>query len=499
MNHALRRVSLACLVMFLLLLVNANYVQGFEAGKLANGPGNGRTFALQYQYQRGSIITADNQAIAVSRHVAGVYSFQRYYPSGPVYAPVTGYDTPYSKTGIEQAEDRLLAGTDPRLAVRNLIDLVTNKPRKGATVQLTINSAAQQAAYQALKATGKPGGAVAIDPATGAILALASYPSFNPNKLATLNGNALNKADQKYLTSPQQPLLNRAINETFPPGSTFKVVTSSAAFSSGQYNPDTRYYAPTNLRLPGTTHELINYDNSPCNDGSNPTGTGKVPLIFAFTVSCNTVFGGLGMHLGGAALRHQANAFGMNDSTLRIPIPVSASNYPPVSNPDYTAYSAIGQYNDAVTPLQEAMFAAAIANHGTLMRPYLVQKVIAPNLTPLVTTQPSVLRHTVSPAVAADVGRMMTDVVAQPYGTAHGIVADLGGITVAAKTGTAQNGANNTGLDDAVFTSFAPVGNPQIAVGVVVKGGGLGADASAPVAVQIIKAYMDYLNSSAKR
>ncbi len=498
MNHALRRVSFACLVMFLLLLVNANYVQGFEAGKLASGPGNGRTFALQYQYQRGSIITADNQPIAESKHIPGVYSFQRTYSSGPVYAPVTGYDTPYSKTGIEQAEDRLLAGTDPRLAVRNLIDLVTGKPRRGATVQLTINSAAQQAAYKALKATGLPGGAVAIDPSTGAILALASYPSFNPNKLATLNGNALNKADQKYLNSPQQPLLNRAINETFPPGSTFKIVTSSTAFSTGKYNPDSRYYAPTNLKLPGTTHQLINFDNTPCNDGSNPTGNGTVPLIYAFTVSCNTVFGGLGMHLGGAALRQQANAFGMNRA-LRIPLPVSPSNYPPVSNPDFTAYSAIGQYNDTVTPLQEAMFAAAIANHGTLMRPYLVQKVIAPNLTPLVTAQPSVLTQAVSANVAGDVARMMTGVVAQPYGTAHSIQAELGGITVAAKTGTAQNGANNTGLDDAVFTCFAPVGNPRIAVGVVVKGGGLGADASAPVAVQIIKAYMSYLNSPAKR
>src|SRR5262249_2454508 len=128
-----------------------------------------------------------------------------------------------------------------------------------------------------------------------------------------------------------------------------------------------------------------------------------------------------------------------------------------------------------------------------------VQKVIAPNLTPLVTTQPSVLSHTVSPAVAGEGARMMADVVALPYGTADSIVASLGGITGAAKTGTAQNGANNTGLDDAVFTSFAPVDNPRIAVGVVVKGGGLGADASAPVAVQIIKAYINYLNSSAKR
>jgi len=272
-------------------------------------------------------------------------------------------------------------------------------------------------------------------------------------------------------------------------------VTSSTAFSTGKYTPESRYYAPTNLKLPGTTTQLINYDNLPCDDGSNPTGNGTVPLIYAFAVSCNTVYGGLGEHLGGAKLRQQANAFGMNRA-LRIPMLVSPSNYPPVSNPDYTAYSAIGQYNDTVTPLQEAMFAAAIANQGTLMRPYLVQKVIAPNLTPLVTAQPTVLSHAVSPAVASDVGRMMYDVVNTPYGTARDIAPLLPGIKVAAKTGTAQNGPNNTGLDDAVFTCFAPVGNPEIAVGVVVKGGGLGADASAPVAVQIIKAYMNYLNSS---
>jgi penicillin-binding protein A len=491
MNQALRRVSLACLVMFLLLLVNANYVQAFEAGKLTGDPGNGRTFAQQYQYQRGSIITSDNKTIAESRHVNGTYSYQRYYPDPLPYAAVTGYDTPYSATGIEQAENKFLAGTDPRLTVRNLIDLITGKPKKGATVQLTINSAAQEAAYAALKATGLPSGAVAIQPSTGAILALASYPSFNPNKLATFNGSALKQADQKYLDSPQQPLLNRAINETFPPGSTFKVVTSSTAFSTGKYTPQTLYNAPTNLKLPDTTDQLINYDNEPCGSG------GKVPLIYAFTVSCNTVFGGLGMHLGGSALRHQANKFGMNRS-LRIPLPVSPSNYPPVSNPAYTAYSAIGQYSDTVTPLQEAMFAAAIANGGTLMRPYMVQRVIAPNLSTLVTTQPTVLSHAVSPKVASQVKQMMASVVSSPYGTAHA-TAYIPNLPIAGKTGTAQNGPNNSGLDDAVFTCFAPVDNPEIAVGVVVKGGGLGADASAPVAVKIIKAYMQYLASQEKR
>ena len=393
----------------------------------------------------------------------------------------------YGATGIEQAENKLLNGTDAQLAVRNLVDMITGKKKKGATVQLTINSAAQQAAYTALKATHLPGAAVAIDPSSGAVLALASYPTFNPNAYATFSGKQLNKIDQQYRASPSQPLLNRALNATYPPGSTFKVVTASTAFSTGRYNPNSSFYAPTNLKMPGTSAQLINYDNLPCGNGS-----GHVPLIEAFAESCNTVYGGLGMKLGGGALHSQAGKFGMNNPNLTIPLPVAQSNYPPVSSPPLTAYSAIGQYNDTVTPLQEAMFAATIANHGTLMKPYLVQKVTAPDLTPLASAQSTVLSQAVSPSVAQQVKQMMIGVVQRPDGTAH-LTADLPGLDIAAKTGTAQNGVNNTGTDDAVFTSFAPASNPKIAVGVVVQRGGLGADRSAPVAVKIIQAYLAYL------
>jgi peptidoglycan glycosyltransferase len=491
MNHALRRISLVVLAMFLLLLLSVNYVQAFEPSSLAVQRGNARVFSQQFQYQRGSILTSNNKVIAESVHVKGIYAYQRSYPDPFVYAPVTGYDSLYSATGIEKTEDKFLSGSDPQLTVHNLIDLVTGKPKRGATVQLTINAAAQAVAYQQLKATGLPSGVVALDPKTGAVLALASYPTFNPNKYATFDSAQLKRIDNRYLKDPRQPLVNRGINQTFPPGSTFKVVTSSTAFSTGNYTPQTRVYAPTNLKLPGTSKELINFDNLPCDDGGNPTGNGKVPLLYAFTVSCNTVFGNLGMKLGDNAIRQQAVKFGMNDANLRIPLPVSASSYPPIpgNDPAFTAYSAIGQYSDQVTPLQEAMFSAAIANNGTLMTPYMVQKVTAPDLTPLESAQPAPLGQAVSPGVAANVSQMMVNVVKQPYGTAHN-TAFLPHIAIAAKTGTAQNGANNTGLDDAVFTCFAPVGNPQIAVGVIVKGGGLGADASAPIAVKIIQAYL---------
>jgi peptidoglycan glycosyltransferase len=489
MNRALRRVSLACLVMFVLLLVNVNWLQGFDAASLANEPGNGRTFSEQFQFQRGSIVTADQKVIAVSRRNKNFGEYQRHYPFGPVYAPITGYDSLFSATGIEQTENKQLSAADPALAVHNLIDLVTGKPKKGATVQLTINSAAQQAAYSALQAQGRQAGVVALNPQTGAVLALASYPTFDPNELATLNGNKLVKNDKRLLNDPDQPLLNRALNDTFPPGSTFKIVTSSAAMTDRGLTKDSPVYAPTRLKLPGVSQPLVNFDGEACDNGSNPTGNGKVPLIFAFTVSCNTVFGNLGMQLGGSKLKQQADLYGMNDPHLTIPLPVTQSNFPLYKDPAQAAGAAIGQESDTVTPLQEAMLSAAVANHGTLMRPYMVDKVTAPDLTPLSTTQATVLSRPISPTVASDLTSMMITVTQSPQGTAHG-TADVPGLVIAAKTGTAQTGINNSGLDDAVFTCFAPADNPKIAVGVVVRGGGLGADASAPIAVKIIQAYL---------
>jgi peptidoglycan glycosyltransferase len=487
MNHALRRVSLIALVMFVLLLINVNYVQGFEASSLANEPGNGRTFTSTLQFQRGSIITADQKVVAFSKMNKAFGEYQRHYPNGKMYAPITGYDTLFSQTGIEQAMNKELSGSDPALAVHNLIDLITGKQKKGATVQLTVNSAAQTAAYNALKAQGKEAGVVALNPPTGGVLAMASNPTFDPNQLATLNGKQLIANDKKLLKNPNQPLLNRAINVTFPPGSSFKVVTSSTAMAYKGLNQNSSVFAPTQLKLPGAPQPLINFDGEACGDGS-----GHVPLIQAFLQSCNTVFGNLGLHLSGQQLQRQATLFGFNNPKLTIPLPVTQSNFPLYTDSAQRAGAAIGQESDTVTPLQEAMMASAIANQGTLMKPYMVDKVTAPDLTTLSTTQPTVLSHPVSPTTATNVTDMMIQVTQNPQGTAHlsaGTQA-AGGIVIAAKTGTAQNGINNSGLDDAVFTCFAPASNPKIAVGVVVKGGGQGADAAAPIAVAIIRAYL---------
>ncbi|HEY7144733.1 MAG TPA: penicillin-binding protein 2 [Streptosporangiaceae bacterium] len=489
MNRALIRLSLACLAMFVLLLLNVNYVQAFQASSLAGKPGNIRVFDQQFQYQRGSIVAGGGLKIAVSRQVKGTSTYQRYYPFGAEYAPVTGYASIYGATGIESAENKELSGTDPRLTVHNFIDLLTGKPKLGATVYLTVNPKAQQAAYQALKAQvradhGLPAAAVAIDPSTGAILAMASYPTFNPNAYTTLDGAKLDRIDAANRRNPAQPLLNRAINETFPPGSTFKIVTSAAAFSAGKVaDQNSTVPAPTDLKLPDSNRVLINDDNEVCGDG-------HPPIITAFTLSCNTAFGALGMKLTSPVLRDYANRFGLNRK-LSVPLDVTPSVFPRTDSAALTAYSAIGQFDDQVTPLQEAMFAATVANNGTLMTPYLVQQVQAPDLSQIQAASPSVFSQPVSTQVAGYLKQMMTSVTSDPSGTAYATAnPQVAGVQIAGKTGTAQNGVNNTGLNDAVFTCFAPADSPKIAVGVIVKGGGFGADAAAPIAVKIIQAYL---------
>jgi peptidoglycan glycosyltransferase len=488
MNRALLRLSIACLAMFVLLLININYVQAFEGNSLAGKPSNIRVFNQQFQYQRGAILaTGDNgdTKIAESRLTkghAGIY--QRFYPDGPVYAPVTGYDSIYGATGIESAENNNLSGTAPSLEVHNLVSLITGKPKLGATVALTISPRAQTAAYQALAQSGHSGALVAINPQTGAILAMASFPTYDPNGYATLDGTKLNKVDAANRANPNEPLLNRAVEQSFPPGSTFKIITSAAALSTGKVaSQNTTVPAPNSLSL-GNGNTLIN-------DGGETCGDGNPPMIQAFWLSCNTAFGKLGQQLGGATLARYANLFGANSSTLKIPLPVAASVIPTETDPAFEAFAAIGQHNDQVTPLQEAMIAATIANHGTLMTPYLVKQVIAPDGSTVQNASPTELSQAVEPSVASEIQAMMEQVTQNPAGTAYATAnPSVAGVPIAGKTGTAQNGINNSGLDDAVFTCFAPASNPQIAVGVIVKGGGFGADAAAPIAVKVIRAYL---------
>jgi penicillin-binding protein A len=482
MNRALLRLSLACLAMFVLLLINVNYLQAFRPSKLATEAGNVRVFNQQFQYQRGSI-KAGNTTIAASRLLKGNSGdYRRYYPQAEVYAPITGYEEPFGATGLEAAENSMLAGTNPKLAVHNLISLITGKGRQGGTVYTTINPAVQQAAYAALKAEGRESGVVALDVKTGAILAMASYPSYDPNKFVTLTGKKLDRYDTALQLATGHPLLNHTTQLTYHPGSSFKIITASAGLTTGKVaSPQATIPAPTTLQLGGGT---LTNDSGPCGDG-------HPQMIFAFTLSCNTAFALLGQKVTGPVLRDYADRFGFDNPKLTIPLPVVQSVFPRVSDPNFTALQAIGQSSDEITPLQEAMDAQAVANGGTELTPYLVREVQAPDLSNVQTATTQVLSRPISAAVASQLTQMMIQVTSNPAGTAYATAnPSLAGVLIAGKTGTAQTGLGNSGLDDAVFTCFAPASSPQIAVGVIVKGGGFGADAAAPIAVKIIQAYL---------
>ncbi|WP_327089935.1 penicillin-binding protein 2 [Nonomuraea sp. NBC_01738] len=475
-NIPLRRVAVLCAVMLFALLGNVSYIQAFLAPSLNADPRNQRTLIARFDHPRGDILTAEGRPMARSRRTDdGPYSYRRAYPEGALYAPVTGYVSLYNTTGLEKAEDDVLTGSDPKVKVRSL---VREGVAQGASIRTTIVEKAQQAAYEALRATGKRGAAVAINPVTGAILAMVSYPSYDPNVYTTFDSAKLATADERLRTDPAKPLLNRTIQENYPPASTFKIVTTASALTTGQWTPGTQVDAPTRLLLPGTTTYLQNSGGEACGDGT-PS------LAYAFQRSCNTAFANLGLDIGQETLREEAEAFGFNADDLSIPLPVAPSVYPKGMDRAQTAMSAIGQFDDRATPLMIAMLSAAVANHGTLMRPYLVEETRLPDGSAISRAEPSEYREAMTVEVADELTAMMVSVT-QPGGT--GTAAAIPGVAVAAKTGTAEN---MTGAQDhAVFTAFAPAAAPEVAVGVLVEHAGFGGDAAAPVARAIMSSLL---------
>jgi peptidoglycan glycosyltransferase len=310
---------------------------------------------------------------------------------------------------------------------------------------------------------------------------MASRPSYDPTSLSSHDPKAIRSVYGKLLDRDDAPLANRAVERTYPPGSTFKLITAAAALAAG-YTPDRRVPSPTVLDLPGTSADLGNFGGERCGDGRTTT------LSDALRISCNTAFGALGMALGDDKVREQAEAFGFGDShRLRVPQRVATSAFPDDLTKAQVAQSSIGQYDVRATPLEMAMVAAAIANGGELMEPYLVQQVLAPDLSPLSLAQPHVLRQSVSSSVAQQLTAMMELVVKRGTGTR----AQISGVRVAGKTGTAQHATGQP--PHAWFVGFAPANDPQVAVAVLVEdGGNLGSDATGGrVAAPIARAVME--------
>ncbi|WP_127841159.1 peptidoglycan D,D-transpeptidase FtsI family protein [Actinomyces wuliandei] len=496
MNRQIRQVTTLVLVMFLALSVSLTSVQGLARpalwesassyGTLVTDSRNSRTVYAQFGTDRGPILVGDT-AVADTVESDDAYAFQRTYPGGEVYAPVTGYfATSFaSMTAMERAGNSVLNGDDPSLFSSRVRSLVTGGAQRGGALELTINPQAQQAAYDAL--AGRQGAVVALDPSTGAVLAMVSTPSFDPSALATHDGSAAQASLEALNEDPSKPLTNRAIGgDLYPPGSTFKILTTAAALRLGTVTPDSEVSAPDTITLPGTSHSLSNYAGESC-------GNGSVSFAYAFMESCNTPFAQLAIDVGEEELAEEASAWGF-DSDLSVPLTVTPSTYPANTSEAQTAMAGIGQASVRATPMMMAMVAATVANNGTQMSPYLVSRTLDSDLNVVDTTSPSVARTPIDTDTAASLSQLMQQTVADGTGR----TAQVAGVTVAGKTGTAETGADEGG-PTTWFVGFAgtDIDSPDVAVAVVLDGGAdtdstaTGGSLAGPIAATVIDAVVE--------
>ncbi|WP_371406179.1 penicillin-binding transpeptidase domain-containing protein [Kribbella sp. NBC_00662] len=482
MNSAIRRLAVAAIILMLALMANSTYLQAFRANEINGRNDNNRVRDSQFSVNRGPILIGSTP-VAQSKPSNDRFKYQRTYPSGPVYAPVTGfYSYRFGRGGIELTMNSELNGSDPSMAFRRIIDVISNRPQQGGSVTLTLNAAAQQAAYKGLGS--KTGAVVAIEPKTGKILAMATTPSYDPNRLASHDSAKVDAAWKSLTEDKDRPLSNRAAQELYPPGSTFKLITAAAALSSGKYTPETKVNSPAELPLPQTTVPLVNEDGKNCGGSNNAT------LTIALRYSCNTAYGSVGLALGPDALRDQAAKFGFGARPLAELPSVATSQFPGDPNEPQTAQSAIGQFDVRATPLQMAMVAAGIANKGEVMKPYLVQNVKTPDLKTVSETKPESLHQAVTPQVASELTAMMVDVV----NNGTGKPGQISGVQVAGKTGTAQTAKDRPPF--AWFTAFAPADDPKIAVAVLIEKADIARDdiaggrLAAPIAKSVMEAVL---------
>jgi peptidoglycan glycosyltransferase len=487
MNRQLRRVGTVVLLMFVALLCSTTIIQVFSADQLRDDPRNIRTLDDSYSAERGEILDADGNVLAKSVPSNDVYKYQRVYTNPTVYADVTGYFTfNQANPGIEGALNSYLSGSANDQFLSNLSSIVTGKSVQGASVELTIDPAVQQAAYNALG--NNSGAVVALDPKTGAILAMVSKPSYDPNTLSVHSTSQFFTAYNALIKSPSKPLTNRATaGDLYHPGSVFKLVVASAAIDSGKATAQTAFPNPAALQLPLSTAVIHNSTGQTCGPGATAT------IATAIQLSCNIPIAQLGASIGEATISEYATRFGYGKplSLADGSFDVTPSIYPTGQDAPHLMLSAFGQSDDRVTPLQIALDSAAIANGGVEMQPTLIKKIIQPDLSDLMVLTPKVYSRPISASTAAAVRDMMVSSVAAGAASNARIV----GVQVAGKTGTAQNGVHDPYT--LWFTGFAPADNPQVVVAVVIEnGGGHGQDAvgnqiAAPIGKAVIEAVLN--------
>lgn len=480
MNGPIRRLAFVLLAMLGLIVIDLTYVQVIAGPRYRDDLRNPRLAASRSSTERGPIVTREGVVVAESTADPDApQTFSRSYPEGPLYAHAVGYTSLLFGNAALESEYARDLSSDRDLTISGIIDALLGREQGAQGIRLTLSHSVQQAAREALD--GQTGAVVAIEPSTGEVLGLYSSPSFDPAELlgeSPAGGDALTE-------DPSLPLLNRAIDQILAPGSAFKVVTAAAALETGAANPDTLYPDPLELALPGSTSVIRNADRGPCADGV------EVALATAFRRSCNTVFGQIGMDVGPEAIGATADAFGFN-AEIPFDLPVASSVFPAASligDSPATAQSAIGQRDVQATPLQMAMVAASIANDGVLMRPYLVSEWFDRDLNILSQAGPVELRRAVSPGTAAVLADLMEDAVANGTGRA----AQIPGVVVGGKTGTAQVPGR---APHAWFVGFAASEERSIAVAVVVENGGAagegatGGSVAAPMARAVMQAWL---------
>ncbi|HLZ71186.1 MAG TPA: penicillin-binding transpeptidase domain-containing protein [Dehalococcoidia bacterium] len=464
MIRQIRQTAAVFAVGFFLLSGGLVYWQVVRANTIARDPGNPRTAEAARTADRGRMLDRNGSVLVQSVLQADGSRLRRY--ALPSLAQTTGYvSTRFGLSGLEQAYNQYLSGNSGGDPLDTAIDDLLHRSRPGNDLVLTIDARLQAAAAQALG--DRPGAVVALDPSTGAVLAMVSAPAYDPGAIDAQGDRLLNDAGK--------PLLNRATQGLYPPGSTYKVVTATAALDSGKVKPGDRYRCVNGVVVQGF---VINCENA-------PPGRTEWDFETAFAFSINATFAQVAAdQLGSDLFLRYSRAFGM-DQALPFDIDTAESRTSHAGgglDPVLLANSGFGQGQLQVTPLQMALIAATVANHGSLPRPYLVQQVRAPDGSVIQDRAPQSIRRVMSEQTAQQLTQFMLAAV-QEFGGAAGLLNQ----EIAGKTGTAETGA--AGAADSWFIGFAPSAHPRLAVAVIVENGGPGSQAAAPIAGQVFRAF----------
>lgn len=460
MDKSIRKLFYFFVALFVGLILMLTYVQVWAAPSLKVNAANTRAVEEEMKIERGLILSADGEQLAKNNQQGQYYL--RDYPSGDLTEPWLGYnDLRYGRAGIERVYNEELTGQTGLLGVTSSWSQILGQNKRGADLKLTIQMKVQRVAAKALG--DRKGAVVALDPRTGAILAMVSYPRYDPNKL---------DAEWKNLVAdPDRPLINRAIQGLYPPGSVFKIIVASAGLQTGTVTPDTQFNDTGSVKLGG--YEINNYGGKAYGDHT---------FSQAFASSINTTFAKLGVQLGADTLALYADAFGFGKSfPWRLGGVKSIFPDPAGMDTAQLAQASIGQGGVLSTPLTMGLAAAAVANEGQIMKPYIVDQVVSYSGAIVETTSPSLWLRPITAATAATMRDMMIQVVKSGTGTA----AAIPGVQVAGKTGTAEVAGAES---HAWFAGFAPAGDPQVAVVVLVENSGTGGSVAAPIAKQVIAA-----------